>query len=327
MSQSPARSLLNKIDGTKFPGNSPVRASYDTCLSNFLAHLKWLKNRHCPKNYSDQHLVSVLFKSPGKFKSDSEKIAYCRSHLSVATDQFEKLITNLKNSKGQLTAHTVKKNTDQIRDYLHDLRPIAQELELRKNPNYSFFDGGKYYGAMGFQIYNASIELSKATKKNPVKLDHKLSQIASVFILRQALEIMFQRIIAVYFHDSMLQTPKLRHEFHYEFIKKNLDMFEFIEVDFKLLKKIYSWCNFSVHTATQPLVWQLSYAHQITSGLFATGQLHQKGGWSIHGGIRILDLKLLQEKFIEHFNKQNKSGNIYCVHCQKPEAVHKYYDA
>jgi hypothetical protein len=132
-----------------------------------------------------------------------------------------------------------------------------------------------------------------------IHLDQKSSQIASIFLLRQAMEVKFSRLIGVYFHDINGGTPRLKHDFHYKFIEDHIRFYDFKFVDFTLLQKIYDWCNVIVHGAFQPLPWQVAYAMQICAGLFMDGE--HEGGWSMYGGIVVNDKAAMQQAFCGYF--------------------------
>jgi len=140
-------------------------------------------------------------------------------------------------------------------------------------------------------------------------------------MLRQALEAKFERIVQVIPYNTSGDTPKLKHDFHYSFIKTNVARFQFTSVNFSLLEHIYQWCNVIVHSAVQPFAWQVPYAQETCSGLFASGPSRVRGGgWSIHGGVRILDKDSMQEAFAKHFCNSYDHG-VWCIEYGEPEAV------
>jgi hypothetical protein len=317
-----ANRLLRKLSA----GGKPIKESADQCLLDVLDHLKWLQSRHAPKAYSDEYVISTAYGKPRALRKDSEIAAYCRVHLQLATRQFGILIDEIKGANGKVPIASLRRYSEIVRDYLFDLLPIAEFLERRKDDRYEFFRGGKSYGVASWEIFRVSRQLAiqSAFRGKPFHIDHKTSQIACVFVFRQALEAKFNRIVAVYFLDKNGQTPKIKHDFHYNFIVSNIGCFEFTSVNFPLLGKIYDWCNSIVHQAYQPLAWQIPHAQSVCSGLWAHGPLTKKGGSSVHGGIRILDLEDMQGRFAEHFAKSYDHGT-WCIGFEKPEAVISYY--
>lgn len=322
---NPARTLLDKLDADLGPKAKCVKKSANACLADFISHLQWLKSRHCQKSYKDDYLVPVLFQKPRLFASETERVAYCKCHLLVAINQLENLLTIMRDGKNSISHTQFKKHKPLLRDYLFDLMPIVEHLERKKDPRYEFFRGVKAYGMTGWQVFKASKQLSVLSVQQPIKIDHRGSQVASVFMLRQALEVKFERLVAASLHDKTGQTPKVRHDFYYSFIKQNLSLYEFTSVDFSLLRYVYIWCNVFVHRAIQPLAWQLPYALDICSGLFSDGQLNIKGGWSINGGVRVINQCKMQQTFAEYFRNNYKHGQ-WCIEYGTPEAVCDYYD-
>ena len=148
---------------------------------------------------------------------------------------------------------------------------------------------------------------------------HKESQVAAVFVLRQALELKFERILGVVLFDKNGATPKLRHGVHLDFIIKNIDIFDFPEFDFTLLSDVYNWCSGVVHKGFQPLIWQVPYAHELCNGLFDWGDLNRNGGMSCDGGVRILDVDEMRQKYLSHFFSIQEKG-YWGIYFDKPEA-------
>ncbi|MCZ4303852.1 hypothetical protein O4G98_03825 [Zoogloeaceae bacterium G21618-S1] len=240
--------------------------------------------------------------------------------MIVAISQFERLIAEMKAGHTEVKAEKLRKFSPLVHDYLHDLRPIVEYLERRKDPDYEFFRGSKSYQPMGWQLFRASRQLAVMTVNSAIRIDHNVSHIAAVFMLRQALEVKFERIIGVSLLDKWYQSPKLRHGFHYGFIKDNLSYFEFASVDFARLEQIYKWCSVLLHQAIQPFAWQLPYAFSVTEGLFDSDPVTETGHWSIHGGVRICGKAAMQNAFAEHFVRSYDHG-IWCVQYGDTEAV------
>lgn len=296
-----------------------VRASADTCIEALVTHLHWLRSRHCRTNNKTEYLVSMVFRKHKRFHTDTEIVAYCRTHLTVATSQMEKLVIEMRAGEDKVSAKAMKQFAPLIYDYMHDLRPIVEHLEQQKNPKYIFFRGAKSYHPMAWQLFRGSCQLAYMTV-NASHLDHNVSHIAAVFMLRQAMEAKFERIIGVAITDKDLQTPRLRHGFHYDFVKDNLSYFQFSSVDFLHLEKIYQWCSNLIHKAVQPLAWQLPYAFDIVKGLFDSGEGAHIGSWSIHGGVRISNKAAMQMAFGDHFCRSYNHG-IWCIDPGDTEAV------
>lgn len=320
--KNPVQSLLDKLSSTEGNlGKRPTSISSDQVLSDFNDYLKWLVQRHVKKAYSEQYLVSGCFSRTKTFKNSAESNAFCRAHLAVAAQEFEKLLQEMRGKNKNVSPSTFKQYSNIIRDYIFDLRTIVEHLEIQKDKNYSFFKGAKNYHVMTFEVFNLSRQLYAQSifTKDKRQFERKTSQIASIFVLRQALEAKFERLVGVYISDEFKQTPKLRHGFHYEYIIHNMNYFDFNNVDLINLKKVYDWCHEIVHCVYQPLAWQITYAHSICSDLFFTRPTLPNQNWSINNSVRINNVNDMQQKFAKHFCTSYDHG-IWSIDYEKPEA-------
>ncbi len=319
---TPAQNLLGKcLTGEIFKKSSPS-VSAEKAISEFSDHLKWLKSRHIKKSYSDEYLINSCFGKTRTLNNKDEANAYCRTHLVVAIKSFDELLKELRGNNQSVSHSNLRRYSEVVRDYVYDLKPIAEHLEKRKDPNYVFFSGAKSYHIYTFELFRLSRQLAiqSAFRKLPFHIDHKASQIASVFVLRQALEAKLERLIAVNLYNSTGSGPKLKHGFHYEFIASNPSYFTFNAVNFNFLEKIYEWCNEVVHRAYQPLAWQIAFAHSICGGLFYPINTPPNAAWSIHNAVEITNILEMQSAFINHFNKSYAHG-IWAAEAREPEAI------
>jgi hypothetical protein len=197
----------------------------------------------------------------------------------------------------------------------------VEYAEQRRDKDYVFFEGGKSFHTDPWRIFLASRQLGVMSSVKGIVLEHRLSQIAAVVLLRQALERKFVGLIGVAVYDRKGQTPKVPHDYYYEFIKANAQYFDFKVVNFTLLRYIYDWCNVAVHQAVQPFAWQLPYAQEVSEGLFKGGPLTKVGkGWSVHGAVYIDDVPGMQARFAQHFIQTYDHG-IWAIEFHKPEAA------
>ena len=324
---TPAQQLLAKLrerENAKIlalAGSKRKLKSADACVSEFVAELERLKSRHSTKQPSEKYKMQWVFRRPTNFGRKTDVLMYCRMHLIVALDQLKGLVNEMREGKSKVSAKAMRKYEPYLSDYIFDLRLIAQTLERHKdrNDSYLFFRGSKGYVAEAWQTFQASKQLYWMSAVPTIRMDHRQAHITAIFALRQALEAKFQRIVAVYAYNKNGETPKLKHGFYYLFIKDNLTMFQFPQVDFLLIEKIYDWCNVIVHNSVQPFPWQVSYALETCRGLFAGGPI-PGGGNSIYGGVIINDKELMQRAFAQHFCTEYQHG-VWSIEFEKPEAV------
>lgn len=315
--------LLDKLDDKKIRfGKKHIRISADQALQDFSDHLAWLISRHIKRTWSDQYLIEWCFGRSRIFQSESEVNAHCRVNLVVASACFNRLLAEIRGKNSRAKYKDAVRFKEIIRGYVFDLKPIAEYLEQKKDPNYVFLDGGRNYGVHTWEVFRFSRQLAiqSAFRKTPFHLDHKVSQITSVFALRQALEAKYERLVSVLIHNKYGDTPKLRHGFHYDFILSNPTWFNFRAVNFADLKKIYEWCNEVVHKVYHPLAWQIAYAHEICGGLFNVLKTSPGSSWSIHNAVEINNLDSMQQAFIAHFCASYDHG-IWSVEPYRPEAA------
>lgn len=324
---SPARTLLDKLQAADLGRHGRrVRVSTHQCLLDFLAHLRWLESRHLKKRLSDEYLLSSCFGRPRVLRTDAEVNAFCRAHLSLAIIEFEALLKIIRGKETTISYRKARQFKDHLWDYLFDLRPIAEHLEKKRDATYEFFNGGKTSYVPSWKIFGLSRQLAiQSAYRDSIQLDHRVGQVASVFSLRQALETKFARIIAVALYDKNGQSPRIKHNFHYDFITNHQQFFEFPFVKFESLKRIYDWCNSIVHNPQQPRAWQLSHAHATCEALFWHGPLNTHGGFSIDGGVRVLNLEKMREEYMKYFS-HNYDHGIWGAEFYEPEAVTNYYD-
>lgn len=298
-------------------------------LEKVLKYVKFILHTHVKKKYTDSHMAPICF-DRSEFYSIDDFDRYCKVHLSLGVRFFEStvraLCEDLFSSADDQKQSVVKCYSECLMDYLFDLKRPIEFLQKKKDGAYMFFDGSKYYGAISTHLYRFSKALSYVGKDQAevVSSYHKEKQIAAAFVLRQSLEVKFERMVGVEFYDRNLRSPRLRHGFHYSFALVNPKYFSFPKFDFSLLNNVYDWCSTVVHRAYQPFMWQLNYAHELCDGVFDWGEMANGAGHTWVGGVRVLDVDEMRQEFIKHFYKEEeskKSKSTWIVRFQDPEAA------
>lgn len=328
----PVTNLLNKLEPEYRKHRKEIRTPAEQALNDFSDHLQWLVKRHAKESYQEKYLLDGCFAKSRIFKTDAEVNAYCRVHLYVAVLQFQALLKDMTDDNGKIPNKNIKRYATIIREYIFDLKDIAEHLERQKDKDYVFFSGSKSYGVMSWQVFRLSCQLAVqstlARMKSPI--EHRPAQIASIFVLRQALETKFDKLIGVFLHDSNGQSPRIRHDFKYNFIKDNKHFFDFKAANFESLKVVYDWCNEIVHGVYQPFAWQIAYAHQICGGLFWSLETAPGEGWSINNAVEVMGIGNMQAAYVSYFlnehdklTKNDKNKVIWVICTREPEAVLK----
>src|SRR4051812_21340812 len=192
--------LIRKIRPLRIKGLRSGLPSSDVCVSDFLEHLRWLRDRHCKKARSAEYLTSEVFRKPGRFHQDVELVGNFRAHLEVALSQFERLAAELRRKTGAVTPFGLRLYGNVILEYLHDLRPIIERLERHRDPGYEFFSGERNYHTMAWELFLSSRLLAQSPHSRSKGIDDKSAPLAAVFMLRQALELKFARLVGVVVH-------------------------------------------------------------------------------------------------------------------------------
>lgn len=317
----PARALfdlLDRLDRRPYP----TRVQIDIAVSDFLNELMGLDALHNRKDPSADYLLQHVFSRGREFKADTEVQAYCRCHLRVAVVQVSALVALLRDPETASIGRASLAPWAQIlRNYILDLIEIVDFLQ-RKTEGYVFFQGGKNHGVHSWQIFLLSRQLAQHSAYTGTGPHHetKPAQIAAIAVLRQALELRFERTIGVYPRDPKGKPPRLRHGFHLEFIGANPSHFVFSGFKLSELQSVYNWSSEIVHQAYQPYAWQIDWADELASRVMVPREAPSGGHWNIANAIEVVDAIGMQDAFFEHFLTSYEHGK-WRMHRAKPEAL------
>lgn len=318
---TPARALLDII--TPFPGKAiPSDAQADTAMADFLADIIALDSQHNRRKIlTEDQLAEQIFRSRPVFKDRRSMIPYLRYHLRVAVEELSSLDKTMRNKNGGLlTFAMLSEYGDFIRDYLFDLREILNVLQQNVS-GWTFFNGIKNSSVDSWEVFTLANNLAyQSTVKADVTLSHKPAQIASIFVLRQAMELRFERLVSVYPTNSKGKPPKLRHGFHQEFIAANPQFFLANGFEVKKLRHLYDWCSEIVHQAYQPYIWQTTMALRRAGNLLGARPRIAGQSWSIHNAVQIKDTEAMQTAYEEYF-LSSYGHDAWKMTRKKPEAL------
>jgi hypothetical protein len=300
---TPARTLLGLLRND--PGQpAPTDATADMVMSDFLADITMLDGRHNRgKRITQDQLAEQVFRRSPTFKDRKASIPYLRYQLRVALEELTTLDREMrKQNGGSITFETLSRYRPIIQDYLFDLREILVFLQ-QNVPGWTFFEGGKNSGVSSWEVYLLARGLAYQSTyaETGLPLDHKAAQIASIFVLRQAMELRFERLIAVYPTDPKGKPPKLKHGFHQDFIVANPQFFLADGFKVKELRHLYDWCSEIVHQAYQPYTWQISMALRRGGDLLHTRRAPKNEPWSIYNAVEVPNVEAMQAAYENHF--------------------------
>lgn len=274
---TPAQTLLTMMMSNRAL-TTMTDAQVDSAVSALLAEIAALDLQHNKgKTIRPDQLDEQLFGRSRIFKNDKAATPYLRYNLRAAHEELASLVNELRNaSNGILTAATLIQFSAVFTDYLFDLREILAPLQ-KNITGWRFFVGVKSFVISSWEVYRLARSLSIQSAWGPtgIHLDHKASQIASILVLRQAMELRFERLISVYPRDSKGNTPKLRHGFHQDFITTNPQFFNAGTLSIKRLRHLYVWCSEIVHQAYQPMLGRSRWPCDGAETSLTAAPLHQ----------------------------------------------------
>lgn len=299
---TPARTLLNILNPTR--AQMPTDAMADKAMVDFLADIAMLDSKHNrQKRRTQDQLAEQVFRCSPTFEDERALTGCLRYQLRVAFEELTILDQEMrKQNNGSITFVVLSRYGSIIRDYLFDLREILSFLQ-RKVPGWTFFQGGKSSGVSSWEVYTLArgLALQSARTGTGVSFDHKTAQIASIFVLRQAMELRFERLISVYPTDHKGKPPRLRHGFHQEFIAANPQFFRANGFQVKGLRHLYDWCSEIVHQAYQPYTWQISMALRRGGEMLHAQSAPIGQAWSIYNAVQIIGVEAMQTAYENHF--------------------------
>jgi hypothetical protein len=324
-SPTPAMALLHLLNPVNSQHQSPppTDAMADEAMTDFLADITALDRQHNKgKTLTDDQLAEQVFGHSGVFKDEKAFVPHARYHLRLALQEFARLDAEMKSRNGgSTTMADLQRFKEIIGDYLFDLRDIASFLQ-RNVPGYVFFKGGQNPGVSSWEAYRLACGLAYQSSFTGQggPFDHKMAQIASVFALRQALELRFERLISVYPSDKKGKSPKLRHGFHLDFIVANKQFFQTNGFEIRRLRHLYGWCNDIVHKAYQPNAWQIAFALRQGGLLLQSTKAPASQNLSIYDSVEIIDVEAMQTAYENHFLAHYGHGTWQMTRGQ-PEAL------
>lgn len=318
---TPAEALFQVVS-PRPNSTAPTNSQAEQAVQDFLNLVASLEAKHVKKSLSDEYLISNVFLRSKTFKADSEISAFCRCHLVVAHREFKKLADRFRDpmtNKVELARMLPFK--DFITDYVFDLIEIIPFLE-RKTAGFVYFRGGKAPDVHSWELYQLSLQLASQSAIASVGpwFDHKGAQIAAIFVLRQAMELRFERIVGVFPLDSKGDGPKLKHGFHFRFIVEHPHHFVYRGFDVSSLKPVYDWCSEIVHAAYQPYAWQIAWAQDIGGRLLKSQSSQPGKGWNLANAVEVVDVDKMQSDFEDYFLANYDHGSWQMTRV-RPEAL------
>lgn len=299
-----------------------VRKTPNQCLKAvesyiFVFEKQYLNN----KELKYDHVIPMIFRDDLTFNTQTELNSYMKCQLKVAFKWFRYLINEIRKEQKRITSKRLLNYGDYIVNFLHDISVFIEYFENKSNEFFKFLNGGKSYGQHTVFIYKNAINSYWGSLSQGNKLDHKGNISASSYFLRQSLELKFRRILGVtQILDSKGNSPKIRHEYFPEFIKKNISHFDLSGSSIPNLLKIYKWTNYTIHTSASSFIWEQWYAFEYCNNFIFPKSVDDGKRWSIHNSVKITQFDELVLKFYDDFGSNHNGNGMWCYIMDKPEA-------
>ncbi|MFT8370414.1 MAG: hypothetical protein ABF641_04895 [Acetobacter sp.] len=317
----PANALLSAIGN--FPDLPPATdAQLDLAFSTFMAEINRLYSAHVREPRSGRYLIEQIFSRTRIFKDTRAVIPYVSCHFQVGVEELRALEGKIRGPGGApITREGLAPWKDILTEYIFDLAWAVNFLQRKVN-GYVYLKGKKSTGVHSWEVFLLANQLAyhSAYSGTGPHLEIRSTQIAAIALLRQALELRFERLISVYPVDAKGKPPKLKHGFHQEFIVAHPQYFQVQGFDIADLRPIYDWCSEIVHQAYQPYAWQLSRALSEVEKLLGTRPASARWAWSIANAVCIADAAAMQTAFEDHFLEHYGHGT-WQMFRSEPEAL------
>ena len=236
-----------------------------------LALLLRVKEYHCKKEYSDNHLASMIYLPKQQYKD------YFSCNIQViikSVGRYKDNILGWENCCGFEDNHFLRGQCTFFQEMLIDISAFIDEIYRVKAAFY------KEVKQQGILVENTDLFVARCrpkacrrTRLMAAEILHASRQVVSrhlylndmspvpvaIFQLRQAIEIRMLEILGV---DSIVEDDGLPKKItgNVFFDIPNLTNFVIFPLDLSNIKKIYSWTNFYVHMAICSNYWLLDFA-------------------------------------------------------------------
>lgn len=309
--------LMDKARGTKYYDKN-VRISAKDAFLQTEKEFRRLNTIVNKNKVSELTIANSIYKKLRGQITDNEIDTFAKNHFAAAfyslLDIKQKMI-----DEGNFKHTGIKKYGFLINELIFDLVIFANHIGRKTDPDYRLLNTWKANIEDSKWHYLGTHQLLYYSIYNDKRLDNKFSFIISPVILRQTIELKMNRIVGLGdIIDNNGEKIFTKHNFIFDFIRKNKSLFEF-EFDINIIQKIFEFCNESVHKGIMPYFWQMFYAMKFCDKLFYDANFRK--ATSVYSAIKIKDYSILKSKLETElknlFPSPKYDINIYWI---KPEA-------
>ena len=216
---------------------------------SFLDFLNVIYNENFRKrNYSDEHIAEQIFLTEIKSIKEYYKLtilAIMRTYSRIESNiEYFCKINNQSNLNNEIRLFS---------DLLSNSIAFLQSTDLKYSGIKSKYRIIRSNFVNSSQVYEAS---KKLFHENIDKQCWSITAIrhTSIFLIRQSIELKLKNSIGLINVNSNDNPIKFRNDLIIDFIKENEEYFKF-PVNFPILRKIYNWTNYYIHTGIFGYFW------------------------------------------------------------------------
>jgi hypothetical protein len=114
--------------------------------------------------------------------------------------------------------------------------------------------------------------------------DELENRAASVFLIRQSLELKIKNALGVHSFLGESGIEKITGFVFIDILKENKSKI-ILPIDYKILDKIITWTNASIHSGWVPPAWKIEWVHNYLEPLFEPGS--NKKTYSAYGAVKV----------------------------------------
>ena len=311
--------LMDKARDTKYFESTSRMSAKEAFLQTEkeLSRLNSIVNN---KKISDVTIGNSIFRKLRGEISDAEIEIFAKNHFAAAFYSFLDIKQRMIKD-GSFSYGGIKKYGYLINEILFDILIFANHIGQEVDPEYVFFIGGKRNIEDSRWHYLGTLQLLYNSTHSNNMLDDKFAFIVAPVALRQTIELKMNRIIGLGdMFDKKGKKIFTKHNFIFNFIKKNKALFEF-NIELKIIQKIFEFCNESVHKGIMPYYWQMFYAIKFCDSLFFDPNYKGSSFFHIHSAIKIKNYAQLKANLENELIKQFPSPEYDLdLHWVQPEA-------
>jgi hypothetical protein len=274
------------------------------------------------KKITEEHLGNSIFENLRGEVNEHVVKNYVYDHFTAGYYSFLDIKEKMLKEK-HFDYRGIKKYGYIISIILFDIKDFAEYIGKSFDSSYIFFIGGKSNVEYSTLHYFGTLQLLYHSILPKKMMDNKFALILSPVSLRLTLELKIQRIFGVAeFYDRKGNKTYTDHYFFFDFLEKNKSHFDLNSINIKIIQKIFTFCNNSVHKGIMPYYWQMYYATLFCSPLFNKESSKTKNGWTVsEENVKIKKYNELKQKLEKNLmEKFPKPKHDLYIHWILPEA-------